>query len=127
MSRCLISCLYEHSYHRFVYLNAQGCGKGCDNMSAVVVVLKPFSPFTQNNHEVDLNALPPMPALDDISPEFHGEPASSSLLFYLIVKVTCACEVNSEHAAAYAGTGYVSAHHSVSQGPPAAAKPSCTC
>ena len=60
-------------------------------MSAVVVVLKPFSPFTQNNHEVDLNALPPMPALDDISPEFHGEPASSLLLSYLIVKVACAC------------------------------------
>ena len=60
-------------------------------MSAVVVVLKLFSPFTQNDHEVDLNALPPMPALDDISPEFHGEPASSLLLFYLIVKVMCAC------------------------------------
>jgi len=52
----------------------QGCGKGCDNMSAVVVVLKSFSPFTRNEHEVDLNQLPPMPALDDISPEFHGMP-----------------------------------------------------
>lgn len=52
----------------------QGCGKGCDNMSAVVVVLKPFSPFTRTEHEVDLNQLPPMPALDDISPEFHGMP-----------------------------------------------------
>ena len=37
----------------------QGCGKGCD---------------TRNEHEVDLNQLPPMPALDDISPEFHGMP-----------------------------------------------------
>ena len=82
-------CVHEHSSQGFFCLNAQGCGKGCDNMSAVVVVLKRFSPFTQNDHEVDLNALPPMPALDDISPEFHGEPAPSPLLFSLIVKVTC--------------------------------------
>ena len=51
----------------------QGCGKGCDNMSAVVVVLKPFSPFTKAEHEVDLGQLLPPPSLDDISPEFHGE------------------------------------------------------
>ena len=51
----------------------QGCGKGCDNMSAVVVVLKPFSPFTKGEHEVDLAQLLPPPSLDDISPEFHGK------------------------------------------------------
>ena len=81
--------VYEHNSHGLFCLNAQGCGKGCDNMSAVVVVLKHFSPFTQNDHEVDLNALPPMPALDDISPEFHGEAASS--LLRLAVKATCPC------------------------------------
>ena len=64
---CLASC----------HLAAQGCGKGCDNMSAVVVVLKPFSPFTKGDHEIDLNQLPPMPALDDFSPEFHGVPFHS--------------------------------------------------
>ncbi|CAL5218962.1 g716 [Coccomyxa viridis] len=51
--------------------DTQGCGKGCDNMSAVVVVLKPFSPFTKGDHEIDLNQLPPPPPLDDFSPEFH--------------------------------------------------------
>lgn len=44
-------------------------------MSAVVVVLKPFSPFNKIEHEVDLAQLPPPPALEDISPEFHGDPA----------------------------------------------------
>ena len=43
-------------------------------MSAVVVVLKPFSPFTKSDHEIDLNQLPPPPALDEFSPEFHGRP-----------------------------------------------------
>ena len=43
-------------------------------MSAVVVVLKPFSPFTKLDHEIDLNKLPPPPSLDDFSPEFHGAP-----------------------------------------------------
>ena len=59
----------------------QGCGKGCDNMSAVVVVLKPFSPFTKAEHEVDLGQLLPPPSLDDISPEFHGEFRYNSPLF----------------------------------------------
>ena len=58
---------FSHSARRM-----QGCGKGCDNMSAVVVVLKPFSPFTKAEHEVDLGQLLPPPSLDDISPEFHG-------------------------------------------------------
>ncbi len=68
----------EHILQVSFCLDVQGCGKGCDNMSAVVVVLKPFSPFSKGDREVDLNALPPMPALDDISPEFHGELASSA-------------------------------------------------
>ena len=65
--------MYQHDQPLDVVV-AQGCGKGCDNMSAVVVVLKQFSPFTKLEHEINLNQLPPPPSLDDFSPEFHGAP-----------------------------------------------------
>ena len=52
--------------------DTKGCGKGCDNMSAVVVVLRPFSPFGAGNAEVDLDKLPKPPCLDEIDPIFHG-------------------------------------------------------
>ncbi len=68
----------SQSPHQADILALQGCGKGCDNMSAVVVVLKPFSPFTKGDHEIDLNQLPPPPPLDDFSPEFHGVPCNLS-------------------------------------------------
>ncbi|CAL8469876.1 g9418 [Coccomyxa elongata] len=55
-----------------------GCGKGCDNMSALVVVLKHFSPFSSGDKEVDLATLPPPPAPEELDPMFldHSEPPS---------------------------------------------------
>ena len=65
-------CVHEHSSQGFFCLNAQGCGKGCDNMSAMVVVLKPFSPFTNGEAEVDLAKLPPPPTDEQVDPMYHS-------------------------------------------------------
>ncbi len=54
--------------------HVQGCGKGCDNMSALVVVLKHFSPFSSGDKEVDLASLPPPPAPEELHPMFLGDP-----------------------------------------------------
>lgn len=50
----------------------QGCGKGCDNMSAMVVVLKPLSPFSGGDADVDLTRLPPPPTDAEVDPLFHS-------------------------------------------------------
>ncbi len=73
-------------------------------MSAVVVVLKPFSPFTKGDHEIDLTQLPPPPALDDFSPEFHG------VLFHLALVTritTCAVVGCSVRNLSWRGGGIV--------------------
>jgi hypothetical protein len=57
----------------------QGCGKGCDNMSAMVVVLKPFSPFSAGDAEVDLARLPPPPTDAQVDPIYHSAQPSRVL------------------------------------------------
>ena len=41
-------------------------------MSAMVVVLKPFSPFCGGDADVDLARLPPPPTDDEVDPLFHS-------------------------------------------------------
>ncbi len=42
-------------------------------MSALVVVLKHFSPFSSGDKEVDLATLPPPPAPEELDPMFLGK------------------------------------------------------
>ncbi len=42
-------------------------------MSALVVVLKQFSPFAAGDKEIDLASLPPPPAPEELDPMFMGE------------------------------------------------------
>ena len=53
-------------------------------MSAMVVVLKPFSPFSGGDAEVDLGQLPPPPTDDEVDPIFHSEPAALHIICCLL-------------------------------------------
>ena len=49
-------------------------------MSALVVVLKQFSPFSAGDKEIDLSTLPPPPAPEELHPMFMGEPSLTPFL-----------------------------------------------